>query len=350
MLSLIGWLNSLTGSAVVIFGCLFGLLVIYQAKKKSVKFLFYTGLLIIFVSLLYLGQFVDFLTILFTGSNLNPPQIYAILCYMWIAPAVIVGFYIGAELIIPERKKIIVIIFSILGIIFELFLWLDTANSFTFNLPDPPGENIIDVNFNLIHPTFILILVFLAAVVVFLFSGFLYKGLKSTGIIRKKFLYLSFGFIIFTLTGALDSLSSPGNMLFVVRLGMISCSWFWYYGLKEEHIKPEKTYLKEKESIDESKLSLIEILAVPQPTKISEKEVTFYREQIVCLVCKGKVEGFNFICFNCKAMYCEKCARTLIDSENACWVCNSPMDKSRLSTPFKKEEKMEKVEKLKKTK
>jgi len=267
---------------------------------------------------------------------------------MWIAPAVIVGFYIGAELIIPERKKIVVIVFSILGIIFELFLWLDTVNSFTINLPNTPGETIIDVNFNQAHPTFILVLIFLASVMVFLFLGFLYKGLKSTGIIRKKFFYLSFGFLIFTLTGALDSLSSPGNMLFVVRLGMISCSWFWYFGLKEEHFKPEKRHLKEEKVIEESKTSLIEILAVPQPTKISEKEVIFYREQIVCLVCKGKVEGFNFICFNCKAMYCENCARTLIDSENACWVCNEPMDKSKPSKPFKSYKETFTTEKLKK--
>jgi len=37
-------------------------------------------------------------------------------------------------------------------------------------------------------------------------------------------------------------------------------------------------------------------------------------------------------------MYCEKCARALIDSENACWVCNLPMDKSKPSKPFKIEE------------
>ena len=49
-------------------------------------------------------------------------------------------------------------------------------------------------------------------------------------------------------------------------------------------------------------------------------------------------------------MYCENCARTLIDSENACWVCDSPMDKSRPYTPFKKEEKTDTVEKLTKTK
>ncbi|MFX1258441.1 MAG: hypothetical protein ACFFAN_11315 [Promethearchaeota archaeon] len=332
----------------MIFGCIFGSLVIYQSRKRNVKFLFYTGLLIIFTSLLYLGQFIDFLTILLTGNNLNPPHIYALLCYMWVAPAVIVGYYIGAELMIPERKKIIVIVYTILGIVFELFLWLDTDNSFIFNLPKTPGETIIDVNFNRTHPTFILIVIFLISTTIFLSFGFLYKAFKSSGIIRKKFFYLSLANIIFVLTGALDSLSSPGNMLFFVRIGMISSSWFWYFGLKEENGEIKKVPLKEKRQIEESKSSLIETLSLSKPMHISEEEVIFHREQIICLVCKGKVERHNYICPTCKAMYCQNCTQALIKLENACWGCNTPIDKTKPVNLSKKEKEVINIEKIEK--
>ncbi|MFX0101646.1 MAG: hypothetical protein ACFFCS_18930 [Candidatus Hodarchaeota archaeon] len=64
---------------------------------------------------------------------------------------------------------------------------------------------------------------------------------------------------------------------------------------------------------------------------ITEEEITYHKEQKICLVCKGKVSGFKlaFICAKCDALYCEKCARALSMMENACWACNSPLDPSK---------------------
>ncbi|MFX1321355.1 MAG: hypothetical protein ACFFAQ_06900 [Promethearchaeota archaeon] len=73
-----------------------------------------------------------------------------------------------------------------------------------------------------------------------------------------------------------------------------------------------------------------------KPGEISEEEVTFFREQKICLVCKGVVKGFNYICSECDALYCENCARTLTDLENACWVCNAPFDNTKPTKPFTK--------------
>jgi len=75
------------------------------------------------------------------------------------------------------------------------------------------------------------------------------------------------------------------------------------------------------------------------PHKITEEEVTFLKEKKICLVCKGNIEGFNnYICPKCEVLYCENCARTLIDLENTCWVCESPLDKSKPSKPYKSKE------------
>ena len=75
------------------------------------------------------------------------------------------------------------------------------------------------------------------------------------------------------------------------------------------------------------------------PQKITEEEVTYFKEKKICLVCKGNIEGFNnYICPKCEVLYCENCARTLIDLENTCWVCESPLDKSKPSKPFKRKE------------
>jgi tetratricopeptide (TPR) repeat protein len=76
-------------------------------------------------------------------------------------------------------------------------------------------------------------------------------------------------------------------------------------------------------------------------SQISEQKVTVHKEQKICLVCKGKIRGYIFVC-DCDAIYCETCARALADLENVCWVCNTPIDISKPTKPFKKEKLKEK--------
>ena len=46
----------------------------------------------------------------------------------------------------------------------------------------------------------------------------------------------------------------------------------------------------------------------------------------------------HFMCKKCDALYCENCARALINMENACWVCNEPIDESKPVKLLKKED------------
>ena len=81
----------------------------------------------------------------------------------------------------------------------------------------------------------------------------------------------------------------------------------------------------EKETIQPDFLTVF-----TKPQKITEEEVSISKEKKICLVCKGRVGGFNsFICPECDTLYCEKCARTLSTLENACWVCDAPLDESK---------------------
>ncbi len=79
-----------------------------------------------------------------------------------------------------------------------------------------------------------------------------------------------------------------------------------------------------------------------KPKKLTEEEITFYKEQKICLVCKGKTSRLTYICPNCEAIYCVDCSTALSNLENACWVCNSAFDESKPVKPFK-------IEKEKKT-
>ncbi|MFX0100258.1 MAG: hypothetical protein ACFFCS_11805 [Candidatus Hodarchaeota archaeon] len=80
-----------------------------------------------------------------------------------------------------------------------------------------------------------------------------------------------------------------------------------------------------------------------KPDNLTDEEITFHKEHKICLVCKGSITGFTFIC-TCDALYCEKCAKALTELENACWSCNAPFDASRQVTLEGQAEKMAEIE------
>jgi len=227
------WLEGLTASSVISVGIILGLISIIKGRKLKAKLLTVLGLAIFFIGFLYLGPTTDFLSVIITGSNITSEfwglGIYGILSYLWIAPALIMAMYIGGELILPKRKWILVIIYMILGIIFEYFLWFQTENTFVIDLV--PGE-IIDSSFVTLYPTFLLMALFILSILIFHGIGFITKAIKSTGVLRKKFLLLGIGFVVFSIAGAGDSLVNPGIGLVIVRLAMISSIILMYLGLR----------------------------------------------------------------------------------------------------------------------
>jgi hypothetical protein len=75
-----------------------------------------------------------------------------------------------------------------------------------------------------------------------------------------------------------------------------------------------------------------------RPEKITEEEISFYREQQICLVCKNKISRMMYHCPKCDVLYCPKCVEALSNLENMCWVCNTPLDESKPVKPLEKKE------------
>jgi len=62
--------------------------------------------------------------------------------------------------------------------------------------------------------------------------------------------------------------------------------------------------------------------------QVSEEKIAVSKERKICLVCRGEVLRFTYIC-ECGAIYCDNCARALTNLENICWVCDVPIDYSK---------------------
>ena len=332
MLSYINLLKGIVTLGIVIFCCSWGVIFLYKSRKLKAELLSVMGLMMICAGLIWAIIACDFILVLITGKNLNNPNgLLSILTWMWAPPTVLLAMYVDCKLLFPEKKlfvRIFISIFLILSIIWELFIFLDTMNTFIFVEPKKPNTDFYDDNIVIGSPASIISTIFFLFLFIFCIAYF-YRGFKSTGLIRKKFLLLAAAGLLISIFATFDGLASPGPTLIIVRIGIIVSFWLWYLSLKEEHANPEEVISK---TIEIEK-DLFRIARKPE--LITEEEVTFHRERKICLVCKGKVGGFNFICPGCDALYCEHCARSLANLENACWVCNGPIDPSKPLKPYK---------------
>jgi hypothetical protein len=226
-----GLLDGITASLIVFSSVIFGLFSLYKSIKLKAKLLSIAGLVMIFVGFLWLGPTIDFFLKLILNINITPAVIYVFLSYTWVAPALFFAMYLGSELILPKYKWLLVGIFIVLGGIFEFFLWTQPNESFGF-IGVRFTDGIIDADFNRTHPTFIMVAVFLVSALIFLGIGMAVKAKQATGTLRRKFTYLSIGFIIFVLCGALDSILTLPLAIGVIRVVMATFALWMYLGLR----------------------------------------------------------------------------------------------------------------------
>ncbi len=333
-LSYDGWLHGISSFCVLIYACIFGTFLIYKSKRTDAKLLLYAGLDIILIGLTYLGAFVDFITILLTGKNMdNPNGLRFTLGLMWIPPTVIIAMYLGAELIIPNKKHNILAIYIVLGIIFELFLFLDPEGSYEFVYPKTSGENLIEGGFIFGSPLFILFTLFFLSMVLFMGFGSLYKSFHSIGLLRKKFLFLALGVFFLVWTGFNNNIfpQSIFTASFMIA-GNVVGFWVFYLALREESDEPRRVRPNKEVKVKESLFRI-----TSRPSQITEEEVSISKEKKICIVCKGKVSKLLYMCPECNTFYCVKCSNALTNTENVCWVCNAPIDESKPSQPYKNE-------------
>ena len=159
MLSLLsGLIGSATLGTLIGF-CTFGVYFYYISKKTNIKLLTIMGISLFFAGLSYLGICVDFLSIVITGDNINI-ILLAFLIWPFVPLSFLIVFYIAAEILAPKKKILIMIIYAILCVIFELSIFLDTLGNITFIEPTIPGEELIDDSLTIGSPASLIGIIF----------------------------------------------------------------------------------------------------------------------------------------------------------------------------------------------
>jgi hypothetical protein len=177
---------------------------------------------------------------------------------------------------------------------------------------------------------------FLNLILVFLPFGYLYATIKSKGILRKKASLITIGMFIYSIIAIstvktfLDFIMSVLRIEYYtyesIQLIILSLAYLIIF------IGFKITVPLEILDYQDTDKSLIKTfgLDLSRRAEITEEEVSISKEKKICLVCKSALGRFNiYLCIECGALYCEKCAKALSTLENTCWVCETPFDESK---------------------
>jgi len=292
----------------------------------------------VFAALAYFGMVIDLFSILLTDKNLvlflGDDKIiwHYVLAWMWVAPTYIFGIYVGITILKPKRKWFFMTIYLVLGAIYEICIFFDFEGSIALEYPLTPGENLIEGTYVIGSPVFYIIVIFTLSFIMMGFGLFI-KSIQSTEVLRKKYLIFALAIFMVVICGILEGLIPTGIGAIFTRIGTISGFWLMYLAVREEPEERKKARPKKEIAVEESIFRISK-----RPDHLTEEEVSISKEKKICLVCKGKLGGLMFMCKECGALYCEKCSSALVELENACWACNSPIDPSKPVKTFKLED------------
>ena len=97
------------------------------------------------------------------------------------------------------------------------------------------------------------------------------------------------------------------------------------------HKKAAKKVVKFSEP-ESSERSIEELREIEK----TEREMYIQEREELCQVHKGPLTGLSYHCPTCKTKYCVKCATTLMNSGEGCWVCNTQIISPKLKTNLRR--------------
>ncbi len=324
ILSQLGWIDAISIMCFFLFNVIFGLYLVYKSRKTRARLLFIVGIAIISIGFGKLHFVCDFISILLTGRNLEVSVYLRI--FIHYTPPFFYGFfavYIGIELLMKEKKKYAIFFVLVLCILLQIVFYVDPTNNVDIIVPVQSGQSLVEINLASGSLAFIFAIIIGTLAVIFSGFGLFIKSFQVEGLLKKKYLILAVGFFLYVLTVLLETITTVLLLNIIYEIGGVVSASLWYLGLREEDVKIREIPKKDV-TIEEGLFRLSK-----RPDNITEEEVTFHREKKICLVCKGRVQKFNYICPMCDALYCMKCAQALTNLENVCWVCDSPIDDSK---------------------
>jgi len=231
----IDYVNGISSLIYVIVNIIIGLIIVLKYPKLGDKTFIFIGIGIMTLSEQLMPSSASFIWNLMFGEGLSL-ETYIIIGNVFIPIGILCWLKGFTDLIYPKKQKLILIIYLIIGIIFEIIL-------FTLLIVDPTligvfsAEDIVHMNNE--YKTFLLgYLLFMVATALITGIIFAKKSLKSEDrVIKFKGKFILIAFLTWSI-GSLFDAALPLNLIIlpIIRLLLVSSSLLLYLGF----IMPQK--------------------------------------------------------------------------------------------------------------
>jgi len=232
VLSDLAKVSGLTALIAVLIGFLLGFIVLIKYFKTKQVLIFNFFLCIIFTLSPWYPSGLGYLFWIITGEFLNY-QIYVLIGTVGVPIAILAWLNVYLSTIKPQKKKLVLILYGILSIIFELYLFY-----FLLLAPGAPVNSLLGIIIDPTNPMDIdykgFVLIFLGlSILTACITGihFAAKSMKKeeTPEIRWKGRFLFIGFLFFGISAIFDAIIEMGPILLVLMRIVLDLATFFFY-------------------------------------------------------------------------------------------------------------------------
>jgi len=233
-------INGIFSFIFVIISLVVGFLILIRYVRYKEKIYFFVGATWILISEPWWPSSLSFLVSLSNGVGL-PPTLYFLIGNTLVPLAIALWLIAFTDFLFTEKRKLILLVFAIIGIIFEvIFYTFLFINPILIGTPNSP----VDVSYS-----FFIIIFLVFFILTLVISGLLFArlSLKSDDPeVKLKGKLLVVAFIAFFVGALLDSSIRLNELgVIFVRLILIASAIFWYGGFLLPHWM-KKLFLKQK--------------------------------------------------------------------------------------------------------
>ena len=240
VLNLLDILNGIFSLVFVIISLFVGFLILVRYFRYKEKIYFFVGTTWILISEPWWPSSLSFLISLSNGSGLLP-EVYFIIGNVLVPLAIALWLLAFTDFLFTEKRKMILSIFTIIGIIFEIiFFTLLSIDPILIGNLNPP----VDASYNFFIMIFLFIFILIVVISGLLFARLSLKSDDPEVKLKGKLLVIAY--IAFFIGALLDSSIRLNELgVIFVRLILIASAIFWYGGFLLPHWM-KKLFLKQK--------------------------------------------------------------------------------------------------------
>ncbi|MFX0022305.1 MAG: hypothetical protein ACFE9S_08250 [Candidatus Hermodarchaeota archaeon] len=217
-------LNGIFSLIFVTISLFVGLVILTRYFKYRERIYFFTAGTWILISSPWWPSCISFLVAISNGIGI-PPQIYFLIGNVLTPIAIILWLLAFTEFLYSEKRKFILLIFAIIGVIFEVLFFV-----FLFMNPSVIGQlnGPVDVNYESFIMVFLIIFLSIVVISGFLFANLSLKSKEKEVKLKGKLLIVAY--ITFAIGALLDSAIPLNEFLIIITRLILICSALCWWG------------------------------------------------------------------------------------------------------------------------